>query len=1833
MRPLDLAGDEAPSPAILKPDVKGRWQWVGTNALLFVPDVRLPRATDFTVTVPAGTRALDGSTLAKPYELTFSTARPAIARIEPGSRSEDLKPDTRFLIRFNQPVDETNVAAALNLSVGETPVNFKLRRPDPKNEMLLELAPTKPLPLDSDIRLTARKLLRGTEGPLPSARDQLFEFRTYGPLFVEKTSCDDNNTPHRACDVRGGVSLELSNNVKLGDLKKAVTIEPAVKLAWPSWMSDDDLTSDASLFGRFSPGKRYRLRVSAKELKDEHGQRLERDFVREVAFDDYSPTAEIGLTGSIFEPAAKRDIPIALLNVTEAELVAAPLTPDDVLRFEEDSNHPGSPPELNELAAFAGAKKIRIRPTAAANTPFTHLLRTEDALGGSDRRGPIAVALRFTEQPGTADERPATRTTIAQVTDLAVSAKVSAHGSIVWVTRLSTAAPVSGAEVSIRRPDSAAQAAVFRTDAAGIVNIPSSAFMPAKSERERGVIFARAGNDWSYRRVEDAIGGWRFNVLYGAGSDHPFGMLFTDRGIYRPGDTVHIKGIFREEAHPGTKTPAGKTVTVIVDGPGGEQVVKLTPRLSEYGTFSSDVTVPSTLRLGTFNIRATVEGSPSSWADVTEEFEVAEYKTAEFQVSAESDKPSYVRGDKFACVARGDYLFGAPMPNADVRLSVRRAVTAFEPPGIGDDGFTTSDYPYTFDLPDQQPSQEEIATTRGKLDAKGSARIEAGLAMPGQRGAELVTCEADVTDISRQALSGSTSAIVHPADFYVALKAGADLFVKAGDTVKPEILAVDPKGGRVRGAAVRVELIQRTWTTARQKTGGGALHTVTTTVDKVVGSCAVTTSDKAEACAITPPSAGYFVVRATAADTRGNKVASSASLYALGDTGVVGFRDSDRMQIDLVTDKKSYEVGEKARVLVKSPFKTAEAWVTVERGGVFTKRTMTLSGPTPTIEVPITEDLRPNAFVSVLIVRGRSKAAPAAAKGGRQADVGAPTFRMGYASLQVNPESRRLKVTIAPNKSDYKPGEPVKVGVDVRDPKGRPAKAEVTLYAVDEGVLSLIGYETPDPIPVFGAPRPLKVETIETREALAKVLNPFAALGVDKGSDGGGGGSSPEFRRDFRASAYYNPTLITDAKGHAEATFKLPDSLTTYRVMAVTAAADDRFGYAQTRVTASRPLMARPAFPRVIRAGDALEAGIVVSSKGLAKSDVDVEIAAEGLTIGGSTKRTVALEAGASEEVRFPITAPRVGKAKVRFRIKGGGAEDAVEIARDVVPPMSPEAVALYGDTGDQSAEKLGDLSALRPDVGGLELSLASTALVGLGGAVEQLVDYPYLCVEQLVSRLVPLLPLRDLARDFKIALPASTDRIVETSVAKILAAQRPDGGFGLWSESPQANPWVTAYALWGLSEAKKRGVRVPARAITSATRYVRESLEEMDRDTYARATAPFILYVLADTGAADPGRASRLFESRRTLPLFSKALLLHAMVVGKSDRRMIDELVPELEGALRLDGPKARAVANMGSEYAVLMDSETRTSALVLRALLAARPSHPMASKLVMGLLGDRKGGAWRSTQETAWSLLALDDYRRTQEKAAPDFTAHVFLGQAEIFTAKFEGRDVGQARKTLQAGALAQAGGSALAFDVDGKGRLFYEARLRYARKELPSKPLDRGFFIKKTLRAVTQESLEEALRVVPDAGASSFAGGGLVLADIVVVTPSPREFVVIDDPLPAGLEAVNMRLATTSRGLDVDAQDEDEDDEGDEDEEVEDKRAKGRAYNPSSFIRELRDDRVLFFVDHMAAGMYRYRYLARATTLGTFVLPPTRAEEMYTPEVFGRTAAGSVAVTAKK
>jgi hypothetical protein len=1854
--PLELATNDVPSFATIAADgkaVKGEWRYLGTNAIAFVPDGGFARATRYQVTLASGIKALDGSVLAEGKKFAFSTAAPRLVSVDPTKGgSNDLDPTTAFKIRFDQPMTKAAIEAHLRLEgttrgakdaakpskaqknilsglveTGRKAFAFSVRpvttgadgkelsaaEKTARKDLSWELVPNGPLPLNTDLEFATDGKLVGQLGPIPVAESN-HTFGTFGPLEVQEVRCweryDSGAKGAPACEPGRSGSVSFTNEIAYSDLVGKVVVEGAPL----RWEKKGENGYTFYLPAEYRPGTRVSVTVKAG-LKDVHGQTLAKDVTKTFTVADLRPSFQVGLQGRVLEAkraAATREIPMGAVNFGETSVDIASVTEGDIVDAVLQPENAPKGVTTQKLDVNGGKNRFVVRKLA-----LDPILAKEAGFG----------TVWFRANAG--GDRPR----LVTVTDLAISVKASRFGTMVWVTRLSDGKPVPNASVTVRGE----KGTVFTTattDKDGFVTIGSAAFNPVDGDgnlKNNAVFVAREGKDWSWQRLGDRLYPYGQASIDEAGRLDPYGMLFTERGVYRGGETMHVKGLFRQATVTGSATPAGKKVKLTANDSEGTAFFEKEVVLGAFGDVTADIAIPAGIRYGDLQVRAAVDGD-SNGVSATTDALIAAYKPSEFKAVADADKPSFVRGDTASFTAHGDYLFGAPMAGAKATMTITRSPGSFHPPGLEE--LETSDGTYQEGHIEGAPDASVLKSDKVVLDGKGSASSSVPLTFAKMHGAEVVVLETTIEDFTRQTVSATATAIVHPAEVYVGLKRPDDDFVPAGKPKRFEAAVAGIDGSKRAGAAVAFTLYQRNFTSSAEELGEGEVHQSYKAVDKEIMSCRGTTDAKGIAgCDLTFPEHGYYVVRATSADKKGNPVAASLPVYVWGDEGGdVSWGASDSKNLDLVADKRQYKVGDTAKVLVKNPFREAEAWVTVERAGVMKSWRQTIKGPMARIEVPITEETRPNAYVSVMLVRGRTTPDPKSKTKGSPLD--APQFRLGYTNLEIDPESRRLAVQVTPTKkpdpakgktAEYGPGDEVDVDLAVLA-AGKGVESSVTFYAVDEGVLMLTGYKTPDPIPAFSRHRPTALVPHESREDLGSIFTLKPPAGSDKGGDGGDGGGS--VRGDFRATAFFAPTVLTGADGRAHVHFKLPDGLTTYRLMAVAASKDDRYGFGENQVITSRPLMARPALPRFLRAGDVFEAGVVVTAKGLPETQVTVKAEASGVKLDGDASRTVTVPANGSIEVRFPWTAGTVGKANFGFSVEGpNGLKDRVKLGRDVQVPTSIETVALEGETKDAGGERLGALEKARNDFGSLDVKLSSSALVGLDHGIEQLIEYPYGCTEQLTSRLLPLVALQDLTKAFGIALPPKADVEVDKAIGKIVARQRPSGGFSYWDDSPHVDPWVTGWALLGLDAAKKAGHAVPDNVLADAQRFLRSELSAgRGRHLEDLPEQVFFADVLATVGKPDAGYLTKLVERKKDLPLFSKALLLHALAVSKGSPDAQKALIADLDGAttVRVSGA---TVGDAGDRYARYLDSPARTTAMALRGVLASDPQNEMATKLAQGLLASRHGGTWRSTQETAWALLALDGFRKAREAVAPDYDARVFLGGSLLTEAPFHGASLAQKGASLSMAKLfdAEASGSTLAFQkLGGSGTLYYSARLRYATKELPKQPLERGFFVTRALRVVRPEDLLDAQRKLPSTVVKDVNAGDLVMVDLLVVSPDAREQVVIEDPLPAGFEAIQSELATSApsaNGAEGPADEGNEENYGD------------YGFESRPFHKEVHDDKVLVFVEHLNAGAYHFRYLARATGIGSFIVPPTRAECMYEPEIFGRTAATQIKVLAPK
>lgn len=1761
LRALGAAAVPPPSGLRIVPEVPGAWHWVGTHGLTFVPAAgRLPRSTAFTVEVPASITSVDGEALRAGQTFSFVTPRPELVEVDPNGPYQPVGPRDPVRLTFSAPVQPEALAPFVRVTgPGSVPVKV-LADPDAKEGLLV--VPQSSWPKASVLTVEVAAGWAGTEGPEKAVDTESAQVHTYGPPRL-RLECD-RDTKGR-CRPGSWFALELDTAVNARLLSSHVRggAESPISVDTDWW--EGATTTYLSLGAKVTPGQAFAVSLSAP-IRDVYGQAISSIEGGQTTIGDYRPQARIGFEGQLLLPTV-RTVSVHAIN-TNVTVLERALTPGEFLALER----------LNweqRYAHLAGLSGTHSRQLARGTLNRSTSLPVDiDGLlrGGS---GAFAIGVRYQLDDG----QLVTEVKTGQRSKLGLSVKSGRDHGMVWVTSTDTGAPIAGAEVRVLGGKGAAT-----TDASGVAVLQPGEFAADPEQNEPQFLEVRSGSESCLLSSSETIGPWRLPVSTDFWSKvRDQALVFAERDLFRPGESAWIKGYVRRPARTGSAVLPPETLSLRLTDPNGEVSSTLSVKTNEFGAFSGKLTFPVAAQVGGWSVALLRGPEELGRAEVA----VRMYRPAEFEVRVAPSVTEITAGDSVDFRVQGNYFFGGAMARAGAKLWVSRSPEFYVPPGA--DGYETTDAAArTFD--EEGPPSPFLLERESALDDKGllSQRVVAKL--PNQRGPERVMLEAEVTDVSRQALAGRASVLVHPASYYVGILDRDSSFVDVGKAFSPNVIALTPAGKQAAGRTVSLELIRLRWTDVEQEMDAGHRRTVRSLVRESVGRCQGVARGQA-LCALTAPHAGQYVLRATSQDERGRTVHASRWLYALGG-GSAGFRDdAERGTIEVTLDKETYRPGEKARLLVQSPFAAARAWLTLEREGVLSSRVVDLRGATPVVEIPVSEELGPNVFVGVHLLEDRTAAGP-------KAKPLQDSYRFGYAELALDPERRRLAVEVVAQKKEYRPRDEVQLSFGVKDQAGRPTAAEVAVFVVDEGVLSLSGYQLPDPVAAFAGPRPLRVETIEGREGLARLVGLDPAQGGSKGEPGGDGGDA---RANFLTAAFFHPGLVTDASGRAQVSFRLPDNLGRFRVMAMAVSTSDRYGTGRTELTVNRPLMARPALPRFLRVGDAFQAGVVVDSQSAEAREVEVQLTAQGLEVAAGAKRTVQVPARGSVLVEFPAKATARGAATLTFRVSGRGAgDDTVRVTRQVQLPSPVETVAAYGRTEQARAERLAALDLARPDAGGLDVTVSASALVGLGGSFEKLEEYPYTCTEQLSSRLLPHVAMKGLKQRFSLGQPDADRRLAERAVAEILGRQKGDGGFGFWPESPESEPWISAYALFALGEAKRAGAAVPDLALKQGRRYL-ESVSTR-REPERLPEAVMAAFSLGRLGHPDVSTLQALFDVRRQMPVFSRALLLWGLADARHTRAAAI-LKKEIESLVTVRGNRAEVTEPEHERWRHYFASNARLHALVLRALLAVDPKTELAPGLVRALLDAREGGAWSTTQEAAFSLLALETYAKEQEKLSGRLDGQIFVGDEKLGQLRFEPGKLAAQTFSLPMARLEPP--SELVVSANG-GALFYEARLRFARRTLPTDAVEQGFVVQRALATMDPGSLEATARETLDQ--SAFPASSLVVSEITVLVPSRRRFVVIDDPLPAGLEAIDFHLVTSGGRQPTTSPD---------------------GYSQAWFREEIRDDRVLYFVDDMPAGLYRYRYLARATTPGKYVTPPTRVMEMYQEEVYGRTGARTVEV----
>lgn len=1922
--------DSAPALLEIEPAIVGTTQWLGTRTLAFKPEAgRLPYSTDYEVTVRAGVTSTWGEKLASDVDWTFSTPTLALTSATPYDGSADNELEPTIALTFNQPINRTALLAAIKLAGRGDSVALKLapaaastttpatEEAKWKADRRIELVPERALRTNTTYTL---RIPAGVYGEGPRASKAIStSFSTYRPLTLEKAKCWDT------CWANEGISLQATSALQDPDIASKVHVSPeppgfAVHANWRS----------IQLTGDFEGRTAYRVTVDAG-LRDVHGQTLARDFKTTVTLGP--PYPQVGWPSAMGNPVviernASKEVELSVGGLSHLDIEARTLPLGDVPDFLDA--YPYSNEREWPRGLAAATFSTRLNTKGSMRRTERHALDLAPILGADTghlwflaRSNPITTH-------GWTQRYAVHR--LVEVTDLGVAAAIDRDSGIAMVTRLSTGEPVAGAKLRLVNGNDRTERWSGTTDENGLAQ------MDVRVSDGSLRLTASLGDDTALLRVDrnDLRGRWRYSG--GANDNQARAFFFADRKPHKPGDTVHLAGILRQEM----RGPKGGVelwrrdfrATYTVTNPRGVEVAKGEVQVGPLGTFSFDIPTEEDHGTGDFGVQMTVSNLLGSDQQFYHSFPVETYRAPEFTVAvSRPDSKPLVFGDTLVAEIRGEYLHGAPLIGGAVSHTLRRSDTGFSPPGSLNEGFTfgianNSGYGgywghrggFGWSPPVPSPV---IAQGEATLDARGLVTIEHALSAvePPPKGstappaapkkaegdappiAATFTLDATVVDENRQAIAGSGSFVVHAARMYVGLRSERTV-MREGERATLEAVAVDLEGERISARPIELSLLRRETTRTAVEKDGRWTHE-TKTEEHETGRCTLTSGPVPAKCELDVGKPGTYVVRGESEDSEGHATRSELRVFVYGKDAVV-WENTER-RVDLVPDKREYAPGDTATLLVRSPFDTARGVVVVEREGIAAQYPVVIEGGAATVEVPIDESMLPAVTASALLTRGRVEV-PGAPAG---QDLGMPAAATGQVRLPISVDSKKIEVELTPSRKELSPGETITLDLKTTSTDGKALPAAVAVMVVDEGVLSLMGHTTPDPLSFFHHERAGDVWLYALQAAVlardpASIATPAAPTGgapgepeedsvqsVGLGAVGGigyGSGSgalreqaaptsraapaapSPDIaekkmdksrrkrakgktgavrtvateglrldvadamaqpvslREVFATTAFYKAEVLTDAEGNASVEIEMPENLTTFRVMAVAVDTNtaDRFGSGDTTVRVRKPLMVRPSLPRFANYGDTFEASVMVDNQTGADQAILVGTRGLNVVLPGDAQKMIDIPAGESREVRFDMETKEVGTMRLQFAAMSNGGRDATELSIPVHYPATAEAFADYGMIDSATELTVAPPNEALPAFGGLEVSMSSTALSGLEDAVDYLVTYPYECAEQTASRILPIFALSDVLDDFPIAGLSDRiyrDRLAAQGLERLRGKQSHDGGFGYW-KADESWPYLTNWVTFAMLEGKRAGFKVDDAVLNRALSYVENYVAHGHRTRwglyYDWTSRAMGLWILSGEkrGAA---LFDRVWAHRKEMPLYARALMMTAAHrYGRKSAR--DEVLDELRDAA-VESPKAVHFAESRTEaeadgLRVLMHSSVQTDAIAMMALIEVEPTDSMIPKIMAGIMASRdpmNSGRWNTTHANAWALVAADRYYESVEADEPDFTARIWLDKTLSGAHKFEGRSMATVEQRLPMQDLQGAEQRALIMGKEGPGKLYYRVGLRYAPKDLEVPARDQGFVVQRHYEAIPEgnDPIDKtAVQRVED-GSWQVKAGTNVKVTLTVVAADRANYVVIDDALPAGFEGQNARFATS-----VAARDE-----------------STRTASPSrwwwpwwSFDHtDLRDDRMLLFADQMPAGVYTYSYTARATTLGTFVLPPVKAEAMYEPERFGHSASSVVRV----
>ncbi len=1356
-----------------------------------------------------------------------------------------------------------------------------------------------------------------------------------------------------------------------------------------------------------------------------------------------------------------------------------------------------------------------------------------------------------------------------------------------------------------------------------------------------------------------------------AKTDYSRYFVFTDRPLYQPGDTVYYKAVIRDDNDSVFELPSGLAqVKAYKNWDEKNTFYEQSLTISANGTVTGQFVLPPTQGTGNFQLSVAIPDTTvartgyDDWSQNVIGFQVEFFRKPDYFLDLTSPNQVYIAGNPIEATVVGAFFSGQPVSDRLVDYTVY-SHDYYEYEFLYDNAqfFDAADFNYGY------WQGQKISEGNVTLDNTGTAKIvlPTGDAAYRKSKSQVVTLEAQFKDESGNPVVSRKNFLIYPGEFSI-FRHSSFYNGQVNRTYNLPILLKSHTSASIKDIRLTAKVTRESWIAQPLAPGEKYPNYIKETQELPPLSAITDQLGKAQ-FSFTPQQTGSYRFVIEGVDRKGNTV--SKDMYTwISDIDRPTPRGEYYQQLKIDADKLQYEPTDKLNLRIWSDIPDSDFWLTFERERVRRSQIVHVSGQTASVSLDLEEADVPNVYVTVSGFSDNS-------------------FISDTQNIPVSPDSKHLKVIVAPEAARYGPGQTAVVNLETRDAKGKPVQADIAFWAVDKAIFELSDSNLGDIFDRFWSERynntntsiSLQSLTTQTAEmggcfladtqilmsdgstksieqvkmgdriltksspdmtglAAAKVtgthsttedgyiiinaelrLTPSHILFVndtwktaaevtfgDLLSDQFGnsvpvesiewqagqtsvynlevekyhtfiadgyyvhnqkGGSA---RSVFKDTAYWNPTIKTGADGKARIAFKLPDNLTTWTLAAVASTVDTKVGQATSELKISKEVFIRPVLPNFIRTGDSGKLSALIYNYTDVPQDFEANLEFKSAKITSPvTQSSLLVNPNNFRQVFWNFsTAKDDPAAKIEMSIKSKlGKSDSVVTSLPILP-FGFEDLDVRTATGNQTFS-LDIPSDTNLEKSSLTISLASNLLGNMPIAMKYLLGYPYGCVEQTTSRLVPALIAKNNLDIYYDAVELKDlEKIISQSLERLITLQNLDGGWGWWSEGT-SQPYITAYVLENLLIAQKSGFDVPASLTESATNYF-VKLQPSDP-----IQTVYKIYGLSLVNSPNLPVITN-FENLSPVPL-ALAVLANSRVDKNPTTNGLSKLIS-------LGIPSGDAIYwpyDTNSPYPSIESS----TALAMRAILEGGGDRALAAKSTRYLLTSQKEDYWANTHATAQLVNAVTMFYKTGAESNPGLTYSVDVNNKTVSTGKITS-STQLVKPIVIPSSVLTAGKNQIVITKAGSGELYSTLSAKYWRTDAAAAAASNTISL--TKKIVNAKNRDYSIGV-----------GDTVTVELSLTgLPPNSRYLVIEDQLPAGLIPINTNLNNNST--------DNQSQQGD-------------------LIREFTSTGVVLSSFHSSSTTYTYQ--ARAVTEGTFQTPPATAQLMYQPEISARTTTETLTI----